>query len=51
MGLLCETKEARESWVWWHRPGTPALEKLRQEDQMLEASLSYAVSLRQVSLG
>lgn len=37
----------QENWVWWHRPGTPALGKLRQEDQTLEASLSYAVSIRQ----
>lgn len=44
--VFCMQLKRRESWVCWHRPGTPALRKLRQEDQELEASLSYTVSLR-----
>lgn len=31
----------KSCWVWWHTPVIPALEKLRQEDHKLEASLGY----------
>jgi hypothetical protein len=31
------------SQTWWHRPATPALKRLRQEDNKFEASLGYIV--------
>jgi hypothetical protein len=30
---------------WWHIPGVPALRRLRQESQKLEANLSNTVEL------
>jgi hypothetical protein len=30
-------------WVWWCTPVIPALRRLREEDQELEASLGYLV--------
>jgi hypothetical protein len=40
-----KSKRLLQSQAWWYMPVIPALGRLRQEDLVFEASLSYIVKL------
>jgi hypothetical protein len=48
--VACQTHTKRDSQGWWHTAVITELRRLRQEDQELQASLGYIVSLKPASL-